>query len=283
MRTNELTVKKTLENKTLFESYLKILGLTKRTPHLIDLTDIVGAHLKRIPFENLSKIYSNKFFGIAALPDLESYLHGIVKYHFGGTCYANNYHLYQLLKYIGYDVKLCGADMTNPDVHIAMIVNCDDIDYLIDVGYGAPFYAPIPLNLTSDHVVPFGRDTYILKPRDENGKSRMVHTRNEEFKHEYVLKPTPRKIEEFEEIVNSSYHEDALFMNSINMTRFFVNKSVSIHNFDLIITEDNKTEVIPLRNRQGIITSIEKYFAIPEALVERTFTKMGKFQLSEDK
>lgn len=283
MRTNEQIVKKNLENKTLFESYLKILGLTKRTPHLIDLTDIVGAHLKRIPFENLSKIYYNKFFGISSLPDLETFLHGIVKYHFGGTCYANNYYLYQLLKYIGYDVKLCGADMTNPDVHIAMIVNCDDNEYLVDVGYGAPFYAPMPLNLTIDHSIPFGRDTYTLKPVDENGFSRMIHTRGKEFKHEYKLKPKPRKIDEFEEIINASYADDAHFMNSINMTRFHHNKSVSIHNFDLIITEGNKSEVFPLRNRQRIIASIEKYFAIPEALVERTFTKMGKFQLTEDK
>ncbi len=142
-----------------------------------------------IPFENISKLYNRKHLGLAGLPSLQLYLDGIERYHFGGTCYANNFHFYSLLSTLGYSVKLCAADMTNPDVHMVIMVNVDGREYLVDGGYGAPFLSPMPRDLANDYVVELGRDRYVLKTQDDHGRSRLELYRDGQQKHGYVAKP----------------------------------------------------------------------------------------------
>jgi arylamine N-acetyltransferase len=106
----------------LFERYLRVLGCRARKPGPEALTELTAAQLTRVYFENISKLYFMKREGLRELPGLERYLDGIERFHFGGTCYANNYYFHLLLGHLGYDVKLCGADMSAPDVHVVSIV-----------------------------------------------------------------------------------------------------------------------------------------------------------------
>ena len=138
------------------------------------LTQIVRAHLATIPFENISKLWRWRTSGFKGLVGLTQFLDGIEQYHFGGTCYSNNFHLHQLLAYLGFDVTLCGADMSAPDVHMVNIVRIAGREYIVDVGYASPFFEPLPRDLTNDHIVSFGDDTYVLSPRDSSGRSRLT-------------------------------------------------------------------------------------------------------------
>ena len=107
----------------LFERFLHLLGVNRRKPCSGALDELVTAYMMRVPFENVSKLYYMKRYGLRGLPNLEQYLEGIELYNFGGTCYSNNYYLHLLLTYLGYDVMLCGADMFDPDVHVVNIVS----------------------------------------------------------------------------------------------------------------------------------------------------------------
>jgi len=80
---------------------LAILGVARREPSLEALRELLAAHLTRIPFENISKLYYRKRLGLVNLPGIQLYLEGIDKYHFGGTCYSNNYHFHLLLRSLG--------------------------------------------------------------------------------------------------------------------------------------------------------------------------------------
>jgi len=106
----------------LLRQYLSLLGVSRRPPSFHALRELVAAHVTRIPFENISKLHYHRHLGLHELPPLPLYLEGIERYHFGGTCYPNNFYLYSLLASLDYEVKLCGADMTNPDVHIVIMV-----------------------------------------------------------------------------------------------------------------------------------------------------------------
>jgi arylamine N-acetyltransferase len=145
------------------------LGVAKREPCVPALAELVSAHVMRVPFENVSKLYRRKHLGLAGLPGIELFLEGIERYHFGGTCYSNNFHLYTLLASLGYRARLCGADMSNPDVHMVIMVNVDGREYLVDGGYAAPFLSPLPRDLKEDYVVALGRDRYVLRPQDTTG------------------------------------------------------------------------------------------------------------------
>jgi arylamine N-acetyltransferase len=220
----------------------------------------------RVPFENLSKLYYLKQGGLRSLIGLEDYLEGNERFRLGGTCYANNYHFYQLLAGLSYAASLCGADMSSPDVHLLSRVELEGREFLVDVGYAAPFMAPLPRDSTSDHEIRLGHDRYVLKPRDEAGRSRLELWRKDELVHGYLAKPAPRRIEEFEPAIANSFREEATFMNALLLARFFPEGSLVVHNFKVIRSEGRRVQVRTLSDQDELIHFIESEFGIPASI-----------------
>ncbi|MGZ4836688.1 MAG: arylamine N-acetyltransferase family protein [Terriglobales bacterium] len=258
----------------LAQRYLGLLRLAAKQPDRVALSELVAAHLMRVPFENISKLH-RKRQGFAGVPDARTFLDGMEQYHFGGTCYANNFHLYTLLASLGYEVKLCAADMANPDVHMVIMVSIDGREYLVDAGYGAPFLSPLPRDLRDDYVVGLGRDRYVLKPQDANGCSRLELYRGGALKHGYVAKPAPRRIEDFAEVIADSFRPAATFFNAVLLTRFYPKSSVVIHNLELIESDGTGSRVSRLKDRQNLAAAIEEYFGIPRPIVNEALTGLG--------
>ncbi|MEE8577089.1 MAG: arylamine N-acetyltransferase, partial [candidate division Zixibacteria bacterium] len=209
---------------------------------------------------------------------LLQFLGGIKRFNFGGTCYANNGYLNQLLINLGYRVKLCGADMDNPDVHIVNIVTIDEKEYLVDTGYGAPFVKPLPLDLKADYEIESGSDRYRLKPKDKGGCSRMEFYRDGELKHGYTAKPTPRQIDYFAKVIQDSYRDTAAFMNRLVLVRFFPNRTLTIRGLSLVETEGGKSRIHRLESRDELPEAVEKYFSIPQSIVSEAvadLTELG--------
>jgi N-hydroxyarylamine O-acetyltransferase len=261
-----------------FDRYLELLGISLRQPSYEGLARLVYAHLTRVPFENVSKLYYRKRYGLRALPGLGRFLDGIEKYNFGGTCYTNNYYFNLLLKHLGYDARLCGADMAHPDVHLVSVVAVDGVDYLVDAGYAAPFLLPLPLNLPDDYEIFLGRDRYVLKPRDASGRCCMELHRDGKFKHRYMAKPEARDIREFEDVIAHSYTDDATFMNALLLVRFFPGRSVVVHNFELFEFEGRDWNSRPLDGVEEVVEAIEESFAIPRPVAAEAVGELTRFQ-----
>jgi arylamine N-acetyltransferase len=251
------------------------LGVSRRAPGLDALRELVAAHVTRIPFENISKLHYRRRLGLTDLVPLPLYLDGIERYHFGGTCYPNNFHFYTLLASLGYEVKLCGADMTNPDVHMVSMVRVDGQEYLVDGGYAAPFLAPLPRGSQADIVVRLGRDRYVLKPQDENGCSRMELYRDGMLKHGYVAKPSPRKIEDFHAVIIDSFRPDATFLNAVLLARFYPNRSLVIHNLTRIESRGSESAMYTIGSPGELVAEVEKHFGIPAEIVSDVFASLG--------
>lgn len=249
----------------LVERYLRVLGVTKKKPSVEALSELVFAHLTRVPFENISKLYRWKN-GQTTLPTLEQFLDGIDQHNFGGTCYSNNIHFYTLLGELHYDVRLCGADMSAPDVHMVNMVRIEDDEYLVDAGYAAPFLSPIPLNLSTDYILHLGRDRYVLRPKDELGQSCLELYRDGSLKHGYLVKPSPRTIEDFRQVIADSFRPTATFLNSILLARFWRDRSVVIHNLTLIESQGKQWATRSLR-RNEVASEIHKQFGMTTEIV----------------
>lgn len=259
-----------IEQKNLFDKYLHLLGVEKSQPNLDLLSRIVKAHLIKIPFENISKLLYKKQ-GLNYIPDLSAYLDGIEKYNFGGTCYANNYYLYLLLKHLGYDIKLCGADMKKPDVHIISIVTIDQKEYMLDCGYAAPFFEPIPLDSDKDLEISLGYEKYLVKPKDNFGRTKVEQYFKDELQHWYVAKPQERKIEDFRQVIEDSYSDDAVFMNAIRITKFLENGSLVLKNLSLTEIRGNKSSSKKI-SRYEIPLVIQENFGIPLSVVKEAIS-----------
>jgi len=258
--------------------YLAILGVARRQPSLEAFRELLAAHLTRIPFENISKLYYRKRLGLVNLAPIQLYLDGIDKYHFGGTCYSNNYHFYLLLRSLGYEAKLCAADMKTPQVHALNMITVEGREYMADTGYAAPLLEPIPRDLTADYEIVLSRDRYVLKPQDANGCSRLQLYRDGVLRHGYLAKPTPRKIEDFGKVIGASFSANATFLNSVLLVRFYPGRSVLIHNLVLVESEGNKSALRALADREELITAIEQRFGMPREIVSDAVDQLGNLQ-----
>jgi N-hydroxyarylamine O-acetyltransferase len=258
------------------DAYLRVLGVSKAEPGQAALAELVRAQVTHVPFENISKLYRFKHQGLNGIPSIGVYLEGIRRFHFGGTCYPNNFHFSCLLRTLGYEAALCGADMpSGEDVHAAVTVAIEGRDLLVDVGYGAPFLEPLPRDVGHDVVVRFGRDHYVLKPRDRQGRSRMDMYRDGELIHGYLLKPTPRPIEHFSKAVRDSFSASATFMNAVDLIRFSDRDSVVIYNLSIIRSNADRFSIERLPDRGALVQAIEREFGIPVEIVRDAIAGLG--------
>jgi arylamine N-acetyltransferase len=246
--------------------YLRVLGVPPRAPSLEALSELTAAHLTRVPFENVSKLYRARHAGFRGIPGLSEYLEDIERNALGGTCYSNNYYLHRLLGSLGYDVALCGADMSSPDVHLANIVRIEGREYIVDGGYGAPFLEPMPRDLDRDYEITLGRERYVLRPRDAAGRSPLELHREGKRDHGYLLKPEPRSIDEFAAIVADSYAPTATFMNALAIVRFRPGRSLVLHNLTLIESEGEHVRKERIASAAALQAVVERRFGIPAGI-----------------
>jgi arylamine N-acetyltransferase len=205
--------------------YLRLLGFQRRPSGLRGLREIVRRHLMRVPFENVSKLLLFGREGAGRPLELDEFLDGIGRYDLGGTCYSNNPFLAELLRSIGYDVDLLGADMTTPNVHTVIRVRLDGAEYHVDTGYGAPFYEPVPLaNLPWE--IRRGGLRYLL---DDNGGLQMSVLSGSERVHVYRVHGPRRDRDFFTPVVLDSFQPGRTFMNTLRIVRFFDNHIVDLH------------------------------------------------------
>jgi arylamine N-acetyltransferase len=252
----------------IFERYLSILGVADARPDLGTLRRLVRAQLTRVPFENVSKLYLARSRGFEGVPALDVYLDGIEHHRFGGTCYSNNYHLASLLRYVGFDATYCGADMrSGTDVHAVVIAHLDDREYLVDAGYGAPFYEPMPRDLSDPMQIRLGRDLYVLQPRDGEGRSAMEHHRDGRPIHGYLAKPTPRDLVFFDEVVRDSYRPSANFMTQIRISRFFDHGNVEILRDQLVRARGETWSTLVIPDRRSLVEAVVEHFDMPGDIV----------------
>jgi arylamine N-acetyltransferase len=230
-----------------------------------------------VPFENISKLWRLKRLELRRVPSLDLFLEGIRRCHFGGTCYANNLHLWRLLVALGFDATLCGADMpSGEDVHVAITVSVAGRSWLVDAGYAAPFVAPLPLDLDHDHVVRSGADRWVLKPPDRQGTRRLEQWRDDEPLHGYLLKPTACPAAHFDRAVAGSFRPDATFMNTVLAVRCFARRTVTVLPGSVIRGTPTNTSIEHLADREALIRAITAEIGIPEDIVREAISGLNR-------
>jgi len=180
---------------------INYVGELYPTPEV--LSNLQLTHLMNVPFENLdihNKIRIN----------LSNSFNKIVLQKRGGFCYELNSLFFELLKEIGFSVKIISArvyDYKNgygPEFdHMATIATINKDDYLADVGFGEFSFYPIKIEINKEHKDPRG----VFKIEPYNEKYKVVKKKNNEndFIPEYIFSEEERQIEDFNEMCN--YHQ----------------------------------------------------------------------------
>lgn len=177
--------------------YLERLGLSHPAP---ELAELVSAHLRSVPFENL-----DIWRGVPLSLDLDHLYDKVVGRRRGGFCYELNGLFAALLEALGYRVARYSARVISagdgrvgpPFDHLALGVTAPGGgEQLVDVGFGEGPRRPMPLSAGAELDDLAGRWRLV----DAGGELRLelAETRSAfEVGTGYVIDPTPRRLDEF--------------------------------------------------------------------------------------
>ncbi|MBE7121698.1 arylamine N-acetyltransferase family protein [Bacillus cereus] len=191
------------------------LNLEKRTEvKFEELSTILFAFAHTIPFENLDVIAGN-----AKEISKENLQKKILTSSRGGLCYELNTLFYYFLKDSGYDVQLALGTVYKNDInawaledgHITIILNYDNVLYLIDVGI-ASLVPLVPVPFTGESVSSKNgsyrvrrKDTskgnYVLERIDANGEWKVCHAFYNRMIDEAVVNDVQKRVIEDEKSI----------------------------------------------------------------------------------
>lgn len=229
-------------SNTWQKSYLTYLGVKESSPDLKHLTLLASTHLRRVPYETVSKFYyyMNQLEHGWLVPSIEEFVNNLSEKGWSGNCYTIAFNFGHLLTSLGFDVSYVRV---NPG-HVALMVTINKVSYYTDVGYGAPLFTPLRLE-EEPHIHECGEEIIITKlsnkvygiDRKREGQS-------------FVSKQiewTPLAISDFDDDILRSHrdHDDNHYMRRILISLFKDEYSYSLRNEKLVVqSNEGKTEYV---------------------------------------
>jgi len=246
-----------------YPRYLRLLGIDGVPGGLPGLRAVVRQHLLRVPFENISKLCLFGREGAGRFPTLTEFLDRIEYQDLGGTCHSNNPFLAGLLRALGYDVDLLGADMgPRSNCHTCLRVRIEGLAYHVDVGYGGPFREPMRLDRLPLEVVE-GTRRYVLDWNANEGRYEMALFSGEERVHGYIINEQPRTVDFFMPNLQISFGPTAAFLNCIRICRFFDGHSFELLNRNLSVSRGAKAIQTELVTAAEWRDTVANHLAMP--------------------
>jgi N-hydroxyarylamine O-acetyltransferase len=177
--------------------YLKRLNFRgEPKANLAVLSELQSLHLVNIPFENLD-IHTGKKIEL----DIATIYAKIIENGRGGFCYELNGLFFELLKAVGFEVKMVSGRVFGRDGiygrefdHLAIVAEIEGRKYLVDVGFGKFSLEPLEMKLgvvLHDELGDFQFDKY-----DED-YWRINEIVDGDLVPEYIFQLQPREFSEF--------------------------------------------------------------------------------------
>jgi len=249
-----------------YSRYLRLLGFHQLPSGLEGLERLVRQQVIRVPFENISKLLLIGRERAGRITTLPEYLDGLEHHDLGGTCHTANPFFAELLHEIGYDAYLLGCDMSHANVHTAIRVRLAGKQYHVDVGYGGPFYEPLPLAVLP-HVMTQGPFRYVLDGGGD-GRFTMNVLRGEERVHGYAVNETPRELTFFRQNILDSFQPSATFMTRLRVVRYFDDHAVELKNSLVTFHRAGNSEEIRVASQSQMREIFNDEFRMPRCPVE---------------
>ena len=218
-------------------------------------------HLLNVPFENLDIHYNRKIkLSVPAI------YQKIINEKRGGFCYELNGLFHSLLKQIGFDAKLISArvhikdDDYSPEYdHLAIIVNLENKQFLVDVGFGKFSLEPLKLEMNQTISDSFGKFQF-----DKFNKEyyRINEVKDNNVLPQYIFKNEERKLSEFTkrcEFHQTSEHSHFTKKKLISIAK--TNGRITLNNSQLKITHLENEEEINFDERE-FESKLKHYFKI---------------------
>ncbi|MDI3406387.1 arylamine N-acetyltransferase family protein [Streptomyces cavernicola] len=241
------------------DAYLNRIGGSRPArPDIESLRELHVAHLRTVPFENLSI-----HLGEDIVLEREALVAKIVDARRGGFCYELNGAFGALLSALGYEVTLLQARVYGdegrlgiPYDHMALRVEAQGGPLLVDVGFGAHSHYPLELENRGEQHDPGG----VFRIEDaERGDLRVL----KDGEPEYLLDQRPRDLEEFR--AGAWYHRtspESTFTRSLVCSRLTGDGRITLSGSELKTTVGGERTTVELGGRAEILAAYAEHFGI---------------------
>ncbi|WP_246615768.1 arylamine N-acetyltransferase family protein [Aquimarina litoralis] len=234
------------------------------TPNLEVLKELQKGHLLNVPFENLD-IHYNRSIDL----DASKFYKKIVIENRGGFCYELNGLFQILLNNLGFKSKIISArvyDSKKEDFgeeydHLAIIVELDQNEYLVDVGFGE--FTFHPLIITPNKVQKDPRGNFIIE--GINGEYTVSKINGDIKSIEYKFTTKSRELNEFQGMCN--YHQtnpNSHFTQKKLITKPINDGRVTLTGNTLKITKNNSIQENIELSKSEYTEQLFKWFQINE-------------------
>jgi N-hydroxyarylamine O-acetyltransferase len=250
-------------------SYLKRINYSgPLTPTAEALRQLQLAHLRSVPFENLS-IHS----GEPIILNDRSLFEKIVTRRRGGFCYELNGLFAALLRELGFEVTMLSAEVANaqgelgPEFdHMTLLVALSD-RWLVDVGFGDSFREPLLLDHRTEQLQ--SGDAYrIDAAKDYLFLMRRVGTG--EWKTQYRFTLQPHVYDDYADMCR--YHQtspESHFTQRRICSRATADGRVTLSDMRLITTKGLEKQERELADSEEYSTLLREHFGIDSFFMPR--------------
>ncbi|RFM26376.1 arylamine N-acetyltransferase family protein [Deminuibacter soli] len=244
-------------------------------PDIATLTKLHQHHVFHIPFEAL-----DVYYGIPVILNEQHLFCKIVEHRRGGYCYEVNELFARLLQKLGFAVHRISGRLASGNKfgrefeHMALLVEIDRQQWLVDVGYGD--FALQPLLITHGHIQNDGHNEYRIQHGVvadgatywQTGKWNSIKLC---FVTDYIFTTTPRSITHFEEMNRwKQTSGESKFRRTAICSIPTQSGRVSLVGNRLIITNNKEKEVQLLHSEISKRVALQRYFNIHFPVDEMT-------------
>jgi len=224
------------------------------------LTKLQHSHLLNVAFENLDIHLGRKI-------EISNSYDKIVNHRRGGFCYELNGTFFQLLKVLGFDVKLISARVRNKELgfgaefdHMAIIATIHDTKYLVDVGFGDFTYSPLKIVLNALQNDRTG--TFIIKQHD-NEYLVVGKMQEDNFMPNYIFTETSRQMNDYVDMCNFHQTNSQSHFTQKRVCSILTDRGrITISGNTLKKTEDGVVTETELANEEEFDKALWNYFKI---------------------
>ncbi|WP_370088355.1 arylamine N-acetyltransferase [Ekhidna sp.] len=246
------------------DAYLKRIGVDQKEVSLSYLKEIQKAHLHLIPFENLDIHYRSKI-----VLDYQRIFEKVVSRGRGGFCYELNGLFYHLLYHLGFDCYIISAQVWSqekgvfgkPFDHMAIVVELDNDQWLVDVGFGDGPISPIKIK-TNLVQMDYTRYWKFDTDPDENLILK-VSKDTSYYESKYIFTLKERQLIQFMEMCD--YHQtspESPFTQKKLISQFTPNGRVTLTDRALKIYDKGEMTESSIMNEDEFLSKLEQHFGI---------------------
>ena len=247
-----------------FEAYFKRLNIDPQTLSL----ELVGAlqkkHISTFSFNNIAVLLKKPIS-----LDIEDIFEKIVTKNLGGYCFEHNALMYEVLKSLGFTVRILVAKvLNNQDIdsartHRITLLEWEDEQYIVDVGFGT-LTPTLVLKINNNkeeegyRVVSFAHNIYQLELLKENDYFVLYRFDLAQYSEADCIMGN----------FYSSKHPNAVFVNNFVISLILPILTLSFRNGLYYRIDQDETEVVEVKSVEQLQLIVNDEFLIPLGLLE---------------